>query len=201
MKRTAEEAARTRATLCSVALRVFAAKGYVATTMAEVSETAGLTRGAIYHHFPRKSDLYVACVSAHWQRIAADMWVALDSPAPPAARLRELVGAFCRSLRQEETRLLLTLTIGARDLPADAGLSRKHDALHGLATRLEKLCDEAARTGDLRDGLTPRLAAEIAVVSLTGMVGILPWEPWPLTFPENDAEVGDAVVRAIMKGP
>ncbi|HEX5741395.1 MAG TPA: TetR family transcriptional regulator [Pilimelia sp.] len=201
MKRTAAEAARTRATLCAVALRTFAARGYAATTLAEISEAAGLTRGAVYHHFANKSDLYLACVGQHWQQITDDVLPALDGDAPPAARLHGFVAAFSRALGREETRLLLTLTVHPRDLPPDAGMDGKHQAVRDLAARLQQVCAEAAREGQLRDGMTPRLAAEFVIVALTGMVGVLSIAPGPLTFPGRHQQLGWAVVHAVMHVP
>lgn len=199
MKRTPEEAARTREALCAAALRTFAARGYAATTLAEVSEVAGLTRGAIYHHFSNKSDLYSGCIAYYWARVSADVWAALDTEASALEGIRQLVAAFCRSLVDDETRLLLMLTISARDVPADLGMAGKQDALHGLASRIEELSAAAAEAGDLRPGLTPQLAAEYVMVVLAGMVSILPLEPWSLGFPKQAEAVSDVVLNGIAR--
>ena len=58
MRRTKEEAAVTRATLLKTALNLFSSKGYVATSIDDISQAAKLTRGALYHHFQSKADLY-----------------------------------------------------------------------------------------------------------------------------------------------
>jgi AcrR family transcriptional regulator len=54
------DSAETRARLVDVARRLFATKGYDATTNRDLAEAAGLTSGAIYHYFGSKTDLYVA---------------------------------------------------------------------------------------------------------------------------------------------
>jgi TetR/AcrR family transcriptional regulator, acrAB operon repressor len=58
MKRTPEEAAQTRQQLLDAALAVFSRKGYHATRLEDIAEAANVTRGAIYHHFGNKTDLY-----------------------------------------------------------------------------------------------------------------------------------------------
>ncbi len=58
MRRTKEEAARTRARLLKAALSVFASRGYAATTLEDIALQAGVTRGAIYWHFQNKAELY-----------------------------------------------------------------------------------------------------------------------------------------------
>ncbi len=58
MRRTKEEAEQTRQALLDAALAAFSDKGYQATRLQEIAELAGTTRGAIYHHFKNKADLY-----------------------------------------------------------------------------------------------------------------------------------------------
>lgn len=60
MKRTAEEAAQTRTALLNAALTVFSQKGYSATRLQDIAAMAGVTRGAIYHHFQNKAGLFEA---------------------------------------------------------------------------------------------------------------------------------------------
>ena len=60
VRRTKEEALETRNLLLDVAERVFNEKGVSRTSLADIAEAAGLTRGAIYWHFKNKSDLFDA---------------------------------------------------------------------------------------------------------------------------------------------
>ena len=63
MKRTAEEAAKTRTDLLDAALAVFSQKGYSATRLQDIATMAGVTRGAIYHHFQNKAGLFEALMN------------------------------------------------------------------------------------------------------------------------------------------
>ena len=62
MRRTKEEAEQTRQDLLDAALTVFSQKGYTATRLEDVARAAGVTRGAIYHHFGSKAELYSALI-------------------------------------------------------------------------------------------------------------------------------------------
>jgi TetR/AcrR family transcriptional regulator, acrAB operon repressor len=62
MRRTKEEAAKTRQDLLDAALSVFSQKGYEATRLEDVAQAADVTRGAIYHHFGSKADLFIALI-------------------------------------------------------------------------------------------------------------------------------------------
>jgi AcrR family transcriptional regulator len=57
-----QQADRTREQLLQTARGVFIEKGYAATSLEEVVSRAGMTRGALYHHFKDKRALFDAVV-------------------------------------------------------------------------------------------------------------------------------------------
>lgn len=63
VRRTRAEMEETRAKLLAVARRVFSEQGYAATSMDDLTAQAGLTRGALYHHFGDKKGLLAAVVA------------------------------------------------------------------------------------------------------------------------------------------
>ena len=52
-----------RQSILAAATRVFAQKGIVAATMADIASEAGISPGAIYRYFPNKSDLARGCMN------------------------------------------------------------------------------------------------------------------------------------------
>lgn len=58
MKRTAAEAAQTRTSLLAAGLRLFSKRGYAGTSIDDIVTEAGVTRGALYHHFRAKADVW-----------------------------------------------------------------------------------------------------------------------------------------------
>ncbi len=58
----AVRSARTRAALLQAARTLFAEKGFADSGREEIAERAGVTRGALYHHFASKTELAAAVV-------------------------------------------------------------------------------------------------------------------------------------------
>ena len=56
----AEQADATRTALRAAARQLFTERGYAATSTTEIVERAGVTRGALYHHFAAKDELFRA---------------------------------------------------------------------------------------------------------------------------------------------
>jgi AcrR family transcriptional regulator len=59
----ADRSATTRAALVKAARDLFADKGFAATSRDEIAERAGVTRGALYHHFESKTAVAAAVVA------------------------------------------------------------------------------------------------------------------------------------------
>ncbi|AYN26775.1 MULTISPECIES: TetR family transcriptional regulator [Buttiauxella] len=57
-RKTKSEALKTRQHLIDVAITLFAKKGVSTTTLADIADAAGMTRGAIYWHFDSKVSLF-----------------------------------------------------------------------------------------------------------------------------------------------
>ncbi|MCB5169615.1 TetR/AcrR family transcriptional regulator [Streptomyces bambusae] len=60
-----ERGTRSRRSILEAAARVFDERGYDAASTNEILASTGLTRGALYHHFPSKESIAVALVAAH----------------------------------------------------------------------------------------------------------------------------------------
>jgi AcrR family transcriptional regulator len=59
-----ERTAATRGALIAAARRLFADRGFAATATTDILAGAGVSRGALYHHFRNKEDLFLAVYEA-----------------------------------------------------------------------------------------------------------------------------------------
>lgn len=64
VRRTKEEAQETRAQIIEAAEKAFYKRGVARTTLADIAELAGVTRGAIYWHFNNKAELVQALLDS-----------------------------------------------------------------------------------------------------------------------------------------
>jgi AcrR family transcriptional regulator len=80
--------AERRDALLSAAERVFLAKGYVSTTMADIAQAAGMSKKTIYQVFDSKKELFDALMM---DRITVLKMPAEDADRPPAVILRAVL--------------------------------------------------------------------------------------------------------------
>jgi AcrR family transcriptional regulator len=85
--RRAEHSSDTRAALLASARRLFAAQGYDGTGTEQIVAEARVTRGALYHHFRDKADLFRAVMAEAAGSVAQrliDEQLASEAPSPLA---------------------------------------------------------------------------------------------------------------------
>lgn len=63
----------TREALLLTAFRLFLLKGYEHTSMRNLVEASGLSKGAFHHYFSRKPDLLYACIEHYFERFLPDI--------------------------------------------------------------------------------------------------------------------------------
>src|ERR1700752_2511254 len=88
---TSKRAAQGRATreqLIEVATGLFAERGYEETSIEAVLAAAGVSRGALYHHFAGKDALFGAVVESVETRVMADLAAAAGDIPDVVERLR-----------------------------------------------------------------------------------------------------------------
>ena len=137
---------RTQAALIAAARGLFVERGYAETGTPELVAAAGVTRGALYHHFADKQALFQAVVEAEAAAVAEEIERATPADLPPLEALMEGGDAFLRAMAVPgRTRLLLV------EAPAVLGRERldEIDARHGGRTLREGLA-AAMAAGALR---------------------------------------------------
>lgn len=136
-KRTQEQRrTETIRALLAAARQCFADKGYGATGTPEIVAAAGMTRGALYHHFPDKAALFKAVVEEEHALLAMAINAAAeaeDEPGPVKA-LIEGGDAFLTAMQDVGRRRILLI-----DAPAVLGRETLDaiDARYGLRTLVQ----------------------------------------------------------------
>jgi AcrR family transcriptional regulator len=128
-----------RQQLVSVALEVFAQRGYRSTTMDDIAEAAGVTKPLLYQHFSSKRALYLELVDS----IARDLLVAIGRAVMRADGPRQQVelgfAAYFRLVVSHEAEFRL---LYGRDHADDLELGRALRAVEdAIAEAIDPLID------------------------------------------------------------
>jgi AcrR family transcriptional regulator len=94
MTKQAARGLATRGQLIEVATRLFAQNGYEDTSIEAVLGAAGVSRGALYHHFAGKDALFAAVLDSVENRINAELAAAIGGTPEASAVDRVEAGAL-----------------------------------------------------------------------------------------------------------
>ncbi|WP_067714042.1 TetR/AcrR family transcriptional regulator [Nocardia yamanashiensis] len=102
-------AENTRQALLETAARLFAERDYADLSAEELVRAAGLTRGALYHHFEGKRGLFDAVVDDLENRAAQRIRAAIDSVSAPFERVDRGVAEFLDVCAEPDYRHIVLL--------------------------------------------------------------------------------------------
>ncbi len=147
------------------AAALFAARGFAATSIADIAAACGSAKSLVYHYFGAKDDILYDLLRDHVATLVASAERALASSADPRARLRAFVRAEIALYAgaRDRHRLLLN-ALG--DLPP-----ARREEIKALERRL------VALVRDLCVALNPALAGDRPLATATAMsvFGLINW--------------------------
>lgn len=114
-----EQGQATRAALIGVATGLFAANGYDRTAIPAVLDAAGVSRGALYHHFASKEALFEAVLQAVEAQATLKVTRAAGGATDPLDGLRRGCAAYLAMCRDPVVRQISLI-----DAPAVVGWER-----------------------------------------------------------------------------
>ena len=125
----AERSATTRAALLASARRLFTERGFSGAGREEIVRKAGVTRGALYHHFAGKEDLFRAVFEEVEREVTERVAKAAGGTADPLAALRHGCQEFLDAALDPAVQRIVLV-----DAPAVLGWStwRELEARYGL---------------------------------------------------------------------
>jgi AcrR family transcriptional regulator len=163
-------AADTRDRLLRAAADVFAARGYDGTRVADIAAAAGVSKGAMYAHYPSKADLLVDALRTHGQRLLADAFAA--DPSRSITDLLLVIGRWLPHRRDAEGYLIVEALVAAR---RDADVARPMGAYIGeRAAWLGDLMQAAQAASEIDAELSPNALAHFCLLLAMGSALITP---------------------------
>lgn len=158
-----ERSERSRAQILDTALKLFAHRGYGATSVRDIAEAAGLSKGNVYHHFPDKETIFRALLDRYFE--------AMSTPEFPFNRALatgtfpenlENMGRAARDTVKEYRDYVALIYVDVVEFDGShirkfyADMAKRFDLFmksHGMEDQLK---------GKLQDGLSPISAVMLA---------------------------------------
>ena len=177
-RRTKEEALATRHRLLDAAELLFQAQGVSQTTLQQIAQQAGATRGAIYWHFKDKADLFNAMMERVILPLETSPRAAATAPGvdDPLAEIEEgMVHALTLMTTDPQVRRVFDIATHKVEYVGemDAVRTRHVEWRSECLADIERALKRAKRGGDVPAGVAPKSAAVGLLALFDGL--LLSW--------------------------
>ena len=166
----------TRERLLQAAFEEMYRRGFQAASLETILAEAGVTKGALYHHFPDKSALGHAVVDDVVTDLLLERWLGLleRQRGDPLTALQGMLKERLAQLSPREVELGCPLNNLAQEMsPLDERFRRRVSATFdtwalGFAEALER----GQAQGTVRKGVSPKKLAHVLVAAIEGSFGL-----------------------------
>jgi AcrR family transcriptional regulator len=141
-----------RAELLALAATLFAERGFVATTVRDIADAAGILSGSLYHHFDSKDSMVDEILRGFLDELLGDYRKILAAGLDPGGTLRALVVASfeCIDRRHAEVAIFQNESTYLAQFERFGYLADRNAEFRTLWTGV---LEDGVRTGDFRAGL------------------------------------------------
>jgi TetR/AcrR family transcriptional repressor of nem operon len=173
--RQPRDADATRQRIIEAAFLEFYHNGFQGGSINNIVSAAGITKGALFHHFPTKQALAYAVIDEFIEPLLVNRWLApLDGSKDPIADLKRTFRRYVKEDIENGTWIHgCPLNNLAQEMsPLDEGFQSRIDALYTrwrkeFAAALARGIDE----GSVRKGVSPKSVAAMLVAGQMGIWG------------------------------
>ncbi|MFO6296427.1 multidrug efflux transporter transcriptional repressor AcrR [Rahnella selenatireducens] len=182
-RKTKSQALETRQHILDAAVREFSARGVSSTSLTDIANAAGVTRGAIYWHFRNKVELFNAIWEAYESQIKVlELEYQTKFPNNPLRILREiLIYILVATVTDPQRKALMEIIFHKCEFVGE--MTSVHEARKSLYMegygKIERILERCINEKQLPATLDTRQAAVILRAYLTGLM-----ENW-LFIPES----------------
>lgn len=153
--------------ILDISYRLFREKGYDHTTIQDIVNALGMSKGAIYHHFKSKEDILDQITNKYYDSINWFGDVLVDPGLTGLEKLRKILSLQLSDPRKLEVdNLTMTLTKNPQLLALTVDCS-----IHDAAPMAAQLMEEGLRDGSIRTDY-PQELAEVLMLILNVWVGV-----------------------------
>ncbi|MFD1261206.1 TetR family transcriptional regulator [Entomomonas asaccharolytica] len=199
MRRTKEEAEKTKIAILDAAETLFLKKGVSKTSLEEIARATGMTRGAVYWHFKNKDHLINELISQILQPVEQ---VFEEFMAMEGSVIQKLFGLFKNIFdalsNDEQTRNIFTILLRRCEYTEELSESeaRCNNMIESFISHCARLISEPETAKRLRPDITPDLAAHMLHIMTIGVLN--DWARDPKQFSEGYNP--DLIIKSFFRG-
>ncbi|MBC8214244.1 MAG: TetR/AcrR family transcriptional regulator [Candidatus Marinimicrobia bacterium] len=178
--------------ILEAALEVFVKKGYSETRMSDIVDKSGLSKGAIYHYYNSKRDLFLSLID-HWETHTFPDFYSKDDEKSASEILRGFVSEIIDTFQNRKYVFLAELEFWALSNRDEEIRSRTKQLYAKILSLFEKVIQKGISDGEF-DIIDPKKSALVIMTSLQGVIWFTIFEHQDFTVEEYLNDVMDQMI-------
>ena len=179
-------------------MKIFVVNGYSETTMDDIALSAGLSKGAVYHHFSSKRKLFLALID-FWEESFLPKFYQRDYKNLSASKvLKDLAAEILNIFNNKKFIFLAELEIWSLANRDKEVRIRTKTLYNKMLYHLESIFKNAAENGEYKN-VDPRMAAMAVMTSMQGIIWFSIFEHNSFTAKEYIDEVMTFIISGFEK--
>ncbi len=159
-----ERSEKSRQQILDAALKLFSHRGYGATSVRDIAEAAGLSKGNVYHHFPDKETIFRALLDRYFEVMSAPEFPFNQALASgPFPENLERIGQAVREVVRDYREYALLIYVDVVEF--DGSHIRRF--YENMAERFQSFIKASGMEGELQQKLADGLSPVSAVMLTT----------------------------------
>ncbi|BCF96034.1 TetR family transcriptional regulator [Paraburkholderia sp. PGU19] len=201
VRRTKEEAQETRTRILDAAEQVFSEKGVSRTSLADIAQTAGVTRGAIYWHFANKGELFTEMFDRVLLPLDELKAASVDpNEADPLGRLVDICTVCLRDTANDpHRRRVFDILFHKCEFVEEMGpvMARYQNTMRESLTSIQAGMRNAISKGQLPADMNVPVAASMVHAFISGSLKDMLFVPEVLDFGRHARQMIESMIDAL----
>tara|TARA_B100000212_G_scaffold211391_1_gene159758 strand:+ start:297 stop:899 length:603 start_codon:yes stop_codon:yes gene_type:complete len=184
--------------ILKAALKIFVVNGYSNTKMDDIADEAGFSKGAVYHHFSSKDDLFFSLID-YWETSFLPKFYSNNySNVSLVKVLKELASEVASNFKNKKYLFLAELEIWALSNRDSKVRERTKKLYNKMLSHLENIFTNAINDGEYKN-IDPGMAAMAVMTSMQGVIWFSIFDHKNFTAEEYVNEVMNFIINGLKK--
>jgi len=159
-------------TIILEALRLFSLKGYLSTSVRDIIDAAGTSKGGFYNHFRSKEELFHAVLDEARRIWRVNNLAGLEAIPSPVEKVKRLLSNF-KDIYLQDTRCLpggcifVTLSVELDDQMPDLA-HEVNKGFEGLKAMIHGLLERGRESGEIKASTDTKAVTEMIFAGILG---------------------------------
>ncbi len=195
MRRTKEEAMITRQIILDSALKVFYKQGYNATSIKDICDEAGVTKGALYWHFESKEALFRAMLTENIGDVILLIDYYRNKQMSPKEKIKTIYLAMLdKILNSKNVHMAIEIAVSKIEM-REIHLNEEQKKTKKKFLNFTDIIEEGIKLGEFKDEMTPKQYNFYLNNVMAGLI----WGSFELPSIVNIADWGETFLNLTFK--